>query len=112
MPWHNPGSLNENMAWDLTAHVLELNGYEDIPELNAKNGKDFKLAIAVSTATSAPQTSTTTVKATKEFIPLVKSTPTDVAPAAKNKLTWWMGGIALAIIAGLIVILLKGGRKI
>ena len=68
MPWQNPGHLPDDVAWAVTAHVISLNGYDSIPELNAENASGFRL-LPEATATTELTTSTSiAVQPTEIFL--------------------------------------------
>ncbi len=44
MPWHKPGSLQDDEYWDLTAFVLDMNGISPLPaQLDAEQGATIHL---------------------------------------------------------------------
>lgn len=43
MPWQDPNSLTEEEGWAVTAYVIQLNGMNPEPELNAENAANFPL---------------------------------------------------------------------
>ena len=44
MPWHKPGSLQDDEYWDLTAFVLDMNGINPLPaQLDAEQGATIHL---------------------------------------------------------------------
>lgn len=44
MPWHDPGSLRDERAWQVASYVLKLNGIDAGPELNVETAAKIRLA--------------------------------------------------------------------
>lgn len=69
MPWHNPGSLEQDVYWRLTAFLLRENGYANpFPVLNAENAAQVIVGGQQPTATSelaTPQASSGTPQAAR-----------------------------------------------
>lgn len=55
MPWHMPGSLDEEQYWQLTAYLTRANGLTtDLPLLTAANAADVRFGPAVAPPAVAP----------------------------------------------------------
>jgi hypothetical protein len=98
MPWHDPGSLREDVAWAVTAHVIQLNGYESIPILNADNAVNFRLNPEATSTSQSLAIIKTAVKPTETFIPLLSNTDIREQSSGKRNIFLWIGGAAMAVI--------------
>ncbi len=108
MPWQDPGSLNEDVAWAVTAHVISLNGYDSIPELNAENAVSFRLQPEVTSTSELPAATNTIVKPTETSATLSVNADNGEQQSGNRSTFLWISGTALAILV--IVFIIRRSR--
>ena len=102
MPWQNPGHLPDDIAWAVTAHVIRLNGYDSIPELNDENAASFRLQPETKVTTELPAPTSIAVQPTEIFLPAIASENNKKDQPKNNFILWIAGGafvVAVAVLA-------------
>lgn len=97
MPWQNPGHLPDDIAWAVTAHVISLNGYDSIPELNAENAASFRLQPEATATIEIPTPTSITVNPTEIFLPAVTTGNNTEDQPERNNTIYWIAGVVLVV---------------
>jgi hypothetical protein len=107
MPWHNPGSLDSEIYWRLTAFLLRENGYENpYAELGSDNASFVLVGGALAEISTEQATQTTphpTLAADDEA-------GKQLHPPVGIERNWWIGVLLIAVLIISLAVLARRRR--
>lgn len=113
MPWHDRGSMTEKESWSVTAYLLEINGIDPGPDLNAETAANIDLSLI--DPNLGPIPAPPSPEAEIALTPSISITP---SPSLRHddqnagiKIQQWIPLLALVVVVIIIIVVASWRRQ-